>query len=214
MAAALGKIVEQASTADLTASEMAAGRIVAAGIDAFDAECFPQSASPVAGALVRTVDGPVVYAVVTSIETSGLDPSRPLVPHGDAADDLDAVLAANPHLPLLLHTSFHGRIVAFEDGGATHYALPERPPSLWARVKVCDVVELQQFTESMEFLEPLVTAASGEDDVVAAFLRQCSRAHPRSTAFLVDAGRALVPLLSREPDRLTAILRRIRPAST
>jgi hypothetical protein len=204
--------VEQASTADLATGETAAGRIVAADMDAFDAECFAEAATPAAGALVRTIDGPVVYAAVTSIETTGLDPSRPLVPHGDATDDLNAVLAANPHLPMLLHTSFRGQILAFKDEERTRYALPERPPSLWARVKVCEVDELRAFTENMDFLEPLLAAGAGEDEVVAAFLRQSSRCRPRSSAFLVEAGRALVPLLGREPDRLTAILRRIRPA--
>jgi hypothetical protein len=203
--------LEQAAPTDLASSDTAIGRIVAAGVDEFDAECFSQASSPSAGTLVRTIDGPVVYAAVLSVETAGVDPSRPLVPHGGVNDDLDTLLAANPHLPLLLRTRFRGRSVGRKDEYWIHHGLPERPPPLFARVKFCDASELRDFVAGMDFLEPLLVAMEGEDEVVAAFLRQSSRSQPHAAVFLLEAGRALVPLLSREPDRLTAILRRIRP---
>lgn len=193
----------------------ATGRIVAATIEGFEAECFDQGTTPPMGCLVVAVDGlPIVYAVVTSIATIGMDPSRPLIPHGDAGEDLESVLARNPHLPLLLRTSFDARILAFdghESDEPIRYRLPDSPPRLFARVRACSDPERERFVDGLQFLEPLVTACENNDDVVAAFLRQSSRAKPNPAAFLLDAGRALVPLLSSDPERLTAILRRIRP---
>jgi hypothetical protein len=203
--------VEQAASSDLAGGEIAVGRVVASGVEEFDCECFANASAPAAGALVRTIDGPDVYAVVTSIETAGLDPSRPLVPHGSVEDDLETVLAANPHLPLLLHTTFHGRILGYREGRRISYGLPQRPPSLFARVNECDNVELRDFVAGLDFIEPLLEASGGEPDIVSAFLRQSSRSQPQAERFLLGAGRALVPLLSREPQRLTSILRRIRP---
>src|SRR6266487_1380067 len=91
----------------------ATGRIVAATVEDFEAECFQQDGAPPLGALVVTLDGePAVFAAVAEITTAGLDPSRPLVPHGSPDEDLETVLSRNPHLPLLLRTSFSARIIA------------------------------------------------------------------------------------------------------
>lgn len=190
----------------------ATGRIVAASIEAFEAECFEQDAAPPLGALVVTLDGgPAIYAAVAAISTAGLDPSRPLVPHGSADEDLETVLARNPHLPLLLRTSFNARILAHQDAEQIEHRSPDAPPRLFARVRVCDDTEQQRFVSGMDFLEPLLAAGEGGDDVAAAFLRRAGRSRVDRAAFLLEAGRALVPLLSGEPERLTAILRSIRP---
>jgi hypothetical protein len=190
----------------------AAGRIVAASIEEYEAECFDQNGAPPLGTLMVTVDGePAVYAAVASISTEGIDPSRPLVPHGAADEDLETVLSRNPHLPLLLRTSFTARVIASGDTGALYHRLPDVPPPLFARVRACADEETGHFVAGLAFLEPLLAGANGEDEVVTAFLRRVSRSQRDASRFLVEAGRRLVPLLSREPDRLTAILRSIRP---
>jgi hypothetical protein len=213
MACAIEQILEQAIPANMSELQVAAvGRIVAATIEEIEVECFAQEAAPPLGALVVTMDGePAIFGAVAAITTAGVDASRPLVPHGDAGEDLESVLARNPHLPLLLRTSFSTRILASVRSARVKYGPPDSPPSLFGRVRVCDQVEVRQFVSDATFLQPLLAAADPGDDLPTAFLRLASRSDHEATDFLVRAGRAMVPLLGGDPGRLTSILRRIRP---
>jgi len=194
------------------ATSGAVGRIVAASLAELRVECFELEGAPPLGALVAVAEqNPAVYGVVSSVTTEGVDPSRPVSPHGTADEDLGTVLSRNPHLPVLLRTTFTAVVVGFEEGGALRHYLPDTPARLIARIRVCDANDQCRFAESLEFLEPLLQSGSLADDVVAAFIRRTSRAHADPYRFLLDAGRALVPLLMNEPDRLAAIVRRIRP---
>lgn len=197
-----------------TASSQAIGRIVAASIEAFEAECLGGSTQPPLGSLLVTLDGePTIYASVTAIETAGIDPSRPVVPHGSADEDLQTVLRRNPHLPMLLRSSFSAAIIAHASNDGVRYSPPDLPPPLLARVRVCDVDEQRSFAESLDCLEPLLRAGESSDDTLVAFLRRASRAQGSPRSFLLAAGRRLVPLLSGEPARFAAILRRLQPES-
>lgn len=215
METSIRKIVEQTATDDLETAVMSleiSGRIVGTTVEAFETECLDQGGAPPIGALVITVDGPpVVYAAVATISTTGIDPSRPLVPHGNPGEDLDTVLARNPHLPLLLRTSFEACVLAHRVGDEIRYGLPESPPRLFARVAICEATDQKLLLNDARFLDALVASASGDDEVLTAFLRRSSRSQTSPEAFLVNSARALVPLLGNEPERLAAILRRIRP---
>jgi hypothetical protein len=209
--------MEQATTADLAAGEAGmqalgsegVGRIVEATIQDLVAECLPQCQAPPLGALLVTVDGEhPVYAAVTGITTAGIDPSRPVIPHGGADEDLDTVLSRNPHLPMLLRTSFSALILAHHGSGGIRHYLPDAPPPLFARIRACDIEEQALFVGGLEFVEPLLGAG---DDAAAAFIRRASRSGPNAAGFLLETGRRLVPLLSGDPERLTSLLRRIRP---
>ncbi len=194
-----------------TSSAGAVGRIVESTLEAFEAECLEGCVPPPLGALLATLDGePTVYAAVTSIHTAGIDPSRPVVPHGGPDEDLETVLLRNPHLPLLLRVSFEAAIIGYADAASTHHRLPAAPPPLLARVNICDADDTARFTEGFAFLEPLTGTGSEHDEMVAAFLRRAADAAGDRQSFLLAAGRRLVPLLSPEPERLVAILRRIR----
>lgn len=190
----------------------AVGRIVAASLSGVRVECFELEGAPPLGALVVVAEEqPAVYGVVSSVTTEGVDPSRPVSPHGGADEDLTTVLSRNPHLPVLLRTIFEAVIVGHEEDGSLRHYLPETPPRLIARVRLCDAEEQRRFAETLDFLEPLLQSGALADDVVAAFIRRASLAQSERYRFLLAAGRTLVPLLMNEPDRLTAIIRRIRP---
>lgn len=189
------------------------GRIVAASLRDFTVECFQRDAPPPLGAAVCVVEGgPPLYAVVHSSVTEGVDPSRPLAPHGDADEDLETVLSRHPHLPVLLRTTFAAAIVAHEREGATCFYLPDLPPRLMARVRLCEADELRRLAAHPEFLAPLLQRGEIGDEVAAAFLRHASAVERDAHQFLVGAGRALVPLLINEPERLAALVRQMQPA--
>jgi hypothetical protein len=186
------------------------GRVVEASVQQFTAECATSAEPPSIGALVVTADGASqVYAVVAAVTTTGVDPSRPIVPHGDADEDLESVLRRNPHLSMLLRTAFAASVIAYDGRSGIIYRLPELPPALFSRVREAGAEEQAQFASEAEFLEPLLR---GDDDCVASFLRRSSRFVANPAGFLMEMGRRLVPLLSADPDRLSSILRQIRPS--
>jgi hypothetical protein len=190
----------------------AIGRIIAASLSTLRIECFELEGAPPLGSLVAVAeDTPVVYGVVSSVTTEGVDPSRPVSPHGSADEDLATVLSRNPQLPVLLRTTFEAIVVGHEDSGCVRHYLAGAPARLIARIRICGADEQLRFAESLDFLEPLLGSGALADDVVAAFIRRTSLAQSDPYAFLLAAARALVPLLMNEPDRLTAIIRRIRP---
>jgi hypothetical protein len=188
------------------------GRIVVASLREFTVECFAEASPPPFGALVAVAESePAVYGVVTDIITEGVDPSRPIAPHGTAEEDLETVLSRNPHLPVLLRTSFRALINAHVRHGAVCHYLPAAPPRLVSRVRLCDPTEQRRVVDGLSCLQPLVQGGAG-DEVLTAFIRNASLVQPDRRAFLVGAGRALVPLLAAEPDRLATVIRGIRPS--
>lgn len=192
-------------------SEQAVGRIVASSLRQFTVECFHRDRVPPFGALVGVMERrPLIFGFVAEIVTDGVDPSRPVAPHGAADEDLETVWLRNPHLPILLHTTFDAIIVGHERDGKVYHYLPEAPPQIISRITVCDRAEKQRFAESLDFLALLVQGGV-RDEVTAAFIRSLGDATPDQHQFLLDAGRALVPMLAGEPERLTALIRSIRP---
>jgi hypothetical protein len=188
------------------------GRIVTASLQSFEADCFELDSGPALGTLVVTADEPpAIYGVVCSILTQGADPSRPIAPHGLPDEDLATVRSRHPHLPILLRSWFASIVSALELAGSFSYVLPDLPARLLSRVRVCTDEEIGRFVRSLDFLEPLLQRREVDDDVVAALLRRLSATQPDSRAFLLKAGRALVPILAGDSARLAGILRRIRP---
>ena len=178
----------------------------------FVCACFTLEGAPPLGALVTVADGaPPIYAAVADVRTEGRDPGRRPVPHGGPEDDRARVLAQNPQIPALLQTTFDATVVGHGAGPALRHALPEAPAPVYARVRVCTDEEVAAFASRFDFLTLLLDGAALADDVAAACLRRAAAVHPEARAFLVAAGKALTVALAAEPDRLAALLRRIRP---
>lgn len=188
------------------------GRVIEAQIDRFTAECFSRDCAPPLGQLVALEDGEQpIYAVVAGVVTEGIDPDRRIAAHGGPDDDLARVLAEHPHVPALLLTSFSAVVVGHSGGGWALQYLPPTPAPILARVRSCDDDEVRWFTRSFEYLHLLLDAGPFADEVIAASLRLMARVQPDGRTFLVGAGKALAPLLARDPMRLQATLRRMRP---
>ena len=189
----------------------AAGRIVAASLSSFDISCFSAGTAPPLGSLVVTLDAePPVYGAVAAITTEGVDPSRPIAPHGGADEDLATVLARNPQLSVLLQTTATAVVVGYGPVASVRQTLPELPPPLISRVRLCDLAELTQFVGRFDFLRLLLSAGPLADFVTGAFLARAGAAAADTRGFRMRAGQALVPLLDAEPQRLAAILRELQ----
>ena len=188
------------------------GEVVETSSTGFTVHCYRLYEAPPLGALVRTTGESPVYAVAREVSTSSVDPGRRPVALGRDEQDEEAVYRSNPQLPRLLRTDFKATMVGYRDADGIRQHLPPTPPNIHAFIHACTPEEAQAFTERLDFL-PLLFADAGPiaDEVTAAFLRQTASAHDNPDAFLTDAGRQLARLLSRDLQRLSRLLRGLRP---
>ncbi len=86
-----------------------------------------------------------------------------------------------------------------------------RPARIHGFVYLCQPDEVREFSQQFGFLNILVNAALPipPEELIAAALRQMSRAHDNGRAFLVAAGKELANLLSADFIRLKNILGRL-----
>lgn len=190
----------------------AAGRVLQARTGSFAAGCFTLECAPPFGALVVVQDGETpLYGVVGEVRTEGRDPGRHPALRGEPAQDRAAVLANNPQIPQLLQTTFEVVVAGHGQPGRIRQELPAAPAPIFARVRECTAAEASAFAASSDFLRLLLAGGAASDEMTAACLRRLAAAHADGRAFLVRAGKALAGLLAAEPERLVALLGRIRP---
>jgi len=200
------------------------GQVVQADIAGFTAGC-PLHQTPPLGSLLKVQEGATIFAVVRDARTESID-GRPPVARLSGETDLESYLEKHPHLRHLLQTTCEAVVVGHQDGdprsGAQvrHY-LPSAPAPLFAPVRLCSAEETARFSQELDFLKLLLASPTHADEMTAACLRRAAAAHATAVggsasggdgrAFLVRAGKELARLLGAEPQRLTSILRRVRP---
>lgn len=98
--------------------------------------------------------------------------------------------------------------------GQTYQHLPPQPPATLSWVETCSAAEVRQFGQRLDFLRTVLAATDAPvDELAAATLRHMAEAQgdpAQARRYLVEAGRELARLLSREPVRLNGILQRMR----
>ena len=190
------------------------GEVVEASTTEFIAQCYELHEAPAFGSFVRAGGGEVgVLGVVANAWTGSIDPGRRPVPRGrDEAEEED-VYRHNPELPEILRTEFTATVVGFRDpDGSYHHRLPRRPCRLHSFVHALAPDEVRDFTEQLDFLPTLLggTGKSPADELVAACVREAAGVREDNRSFVVRAGKELAILLAGDPNRLSAILRKVR----
>ncbi|HWP29634.1 MAG TPA: hypothetical protein VFB73_13625 [Chloroflexota bacterium] len=191
------------------------GEIIEATSHAFVAQSVRLHQAPPFGSLVRVpVADTDLYAVVAETRTASLEASGRPIARG-YADIVDAAIyRENPDLEHVLRTEFRALLVGFRAGSTVFQHLPALPPPLHYSVYTCRPSEVVAFTARLDYLRTLLAGpAALADELVAASTRlaAAARGHEQGEAFLLQVGRALALLLRDDYDRLTAILRRLRP---
>lgn len=188
------------------------GEIIQTSTTSFVAQCCELGQAPPFGGLVR-VSCPTgaVFGLVYRITTGGLEPGSLAVMRGRSGVRDEAIFRENPDLLAVLRTEFAALIVGFRADGQIRQYLPPQPPPLHWSVYVCDDREVVELSSALDYFRTVLAAGEGPvDELLAAHVRQAAAARPSDEreAFRIRAGRELARLLSRDYERLTAILRR------
>jgi hypothetical protein len=195
------------------------GEIIEASTTRFTAGAYELLEAPPFGALIRAAtrsEAMAVYGLVYEIRTGSREPGGRAVVRGRTYTGRELydeeIYHENPDLAEVLQTEFSALTVGFVEAGALHQYLPPQPPPVHYSVYECDAGELCRFSETSDFFRAVLFAAQiPSDELLAAAIRAAARARPDSRDYLVRAGRELASLLKDDYDRLTALLRRIRP---
>ena len=185
------------------------GEVTAADSVSFAAQCYGLYAAPPLGALTRAGEPPL-YGVVQRVRTEPLDPSRPVLARGQAAESVAEVYRENPQLERLLTTRFDALIVGYAEGDQERQGLPPHPPPLHSFVYRCGPGEVARFTANLDFLRLLLNSGPPlAEEVTAACLRLAAAESPDPADFTRRAGRALAAELAGDAARLSALMRRL-----
>lgn len=185
----------------------------------FVAGAYELLAAPPFGALVRAqarAEGMAIYGLVYDIRTGSKEPGGRALVRGRtyAGRELyDAeIYHEHPDLAEVLQTEFSAITVGFVEQERIYQYLPPQPPPVHYSVYECDPAEVARFNQTTDFFRTVLFAYQiPSDEVLAAAMRAAARASGDERAFLVRAGREVASLLKDDYDRLTAMLRRIRP---
>lgn len=195
------------------------GEVIESSTIGFTAGAYQLLEAPPFGALVRAQTrrpGQVVYGLVYEIRTGSKEPGGRAVVRGRTYSGRELydeeIYHEHPDLAEVLQTEFAALTVGFGDGGQIYQYLPPHPPPVHYSVYECDAEELLHFSSSSDYFRGVLFASHiPSDELLAATIRNAARARPDARAYLVQAGRELASLLKDDYDRLSALLRRIRP---
>jgi len=183
--------------------------VIEASTARFAAQCYELYEIPPLGSLVKTGD---IYGIVAGATTSSLEPGRKPIARGKDEASEEAVYQSSPQLTRLLRSEFTAVVAGHQDGDKLYQYLPPQPARIHGFVYLCQPDEVREFSKSFGFLNILTNAALPfpAEELIAAALRQMSKAYEDSHTFLVAAGKELAALLSADFIRLKNILGRLR----
>jgi hypothetical protein len=195
------------------------GEVIEASTTRFTAGAYELLVAPAFGTLVRAAtrdEGCAVYGLVYEIRTGSREPGGRAVVRGRTYSGRelydDEIYHENPDLAEVLQTEFSALTIGFVEGERTFQYLPPQPPPVHYSVYASTPAELIAFSDCSDcFRTILFSSQIPSDELLAATIRAAARVRPDSRDYLVRAGRELASLLKDDYDRLTAILRRIRP---
>ena len=198
------------------------GEVIESTTTSFTAGAYELLAAPPFGALVRAqarAEGMAVYGLIYDIRTGSKEPGGRALVRGrtySVRELYDAeIYHEHPDLAEVLQTEFSAITVGFREGGRVRQYLPPQPPPVHYSVYECTDEELIGFSAATDFFRTLLFAYQiPSDELLAAVIRASAQARAASGGerdYLVYAGREVASLLKDDYDRLTAILRRIRP---
>jgi predicted hydrocarbon binding protein len=196
------------------------GEVIESTTTRFTAGAYELLEAPPFGALVRAqtrAEGVSVYGLVYEIRTGSKEPGGRAMVRGRTYTGRELydeeIYHEHPDLAEVLQTEFSAITVGYVEAGRMYHYLPPQPPPVHYSVYECAEEELCRFTGANDFFRTVLFAYQiPSDELLAAAVRAAARARGNDgREYLVRAGRDIAALLKDDYDRLTAMLRRIRP---
>jgi len=184
------------------------GETIEVGIREFKAQTYDLYQAPAFGSFVRvasTAPGVEIYAVVRDIATGPIDPSRPVIARGAKLEREEAIYEENPHFRYVMRTHFDAVVVGYVQNEQSAHLLPPQPPRIHGFVHGCTPEEVGAFTQRLGFLRLLMTAQAS-NDLLSACVRTAAATRAGEPGYLVGAGKELMVLLAKDPERLGVLL--------
>jgi hypothetical protein len=184
------------------------GETIEVNIREFQAQSYQLYQVPAFGSFVRvasTAPGVEIYAVVRDIATGPIDASRPVIARGEELETEEAIYEENPHFRHVMRTHFDAVVVGYAQNGRVQHILPPQPPRIHGFVHACTPEEVGFFTQRLGFLRLLMTAQVS-NDLIAACVRSAAAARAGDPDYVVGAGKELMVLLAKDPERLGVLL--------
>ncbi|HEY32723.1 MAG TPA: hypothetical protein G4O10_06420 [Dehalococcoidia bacterium] len=191
------------------------GEVIEASTTEFVTECYELYELPPLGSLVSVGEASAeTFGIIYHATTASVEPGRRPIARGKDETSEEEIYKSSPQLEKLLRSEFGALVVGHSNGETVYQYLPPKPAHIHSFVYLCPSERVKEFSRSFDFLNLLLNTSLpvSVEELVAATLRQMSRAHEDKQAFLKAAGRELAVLLSSEFNRLRAILGRITPA--
>ncbi len=189
------------------------GEIIEASTHDFIAQSYELYDLPVLGSLVKCEqENTAIYAITSYATTSSLEPGRRPIARGRSETSEEDIFKSHPQLTQLLRSSFNGIVVGHKNNDTVYQYLPPRPARLHSFVYSCNSQEVQQFSQSLDFLMLLANSQSEfpVEELISAGVRYLSSAYDHPEEFIYRAGVSLAELLSADYLRLKNILSRIK----
>jgi hypothetical protein len=184
------------------------GETIEVSIREFQAQSYDLYQAPAFGSFIHvasTAPGVEIYAVVRDIATGPIDPSRPVVARGAELEREEAIYEENPHFRHVMRTHFDAVVVGYVQDGRPAHLLPPQPPRIHGFVYNCTPGEVLAFTARLGFLRLLMTAQAS-NDLLSACVRAACATRAGESGYLVGAGKELMVLLAKDPERLGVLL--------
>lgn len=200
----------------------AIGEVLSASIMELVAECWQQQSDtgfapdlperPRFGSFLRVTssDNAInIFAVVCDVSTGPQDNM-----HRPTALKLtrDQLRMEQPHIFALLRTEIFATTVGYSNGASYHTGLPPHPPEVHDFVYLALPDEIEAITNDLDFVRLLSRVSRvPSDELIAATIREAHTARGGSYDFLVQAGQSLAQTFRDDYDRLSSVLRKIKP---
>lgn len=185
----------------------------AVGCRVLPRELQPEANLPSFGDLVKVPlpDGVAIFGLIYDVQVRDDPAVRQLI----LAGELEAEIMRDQRENRLVPIELSVLVVGYQrEGEKPIQGLPPQPPISLDSLALCDDADIRTFTEQLDYLRLVSTAAQIPcDELLIANLRRAAAVRSPETRrqFLLDAGRELARLLSFDLVRLDGILRRIKP---
>lgn len=189
------------------------GEVIETGTAEFTAQCYELYQSPPLGSLVKAGDESIKqYAIVYNVTTASIEPGRRPIARGKDEASEEGVYRSSPQLLKLFRTEFNALVVGYREGDKVFHYLPPRPVKIHSFAYECGNDEVQEFSESFDFLNILINSSLPVpvEEIIAASLRHMSRVYDDSQRFLVSAGKELAVLMGTDFSRLRSVLSKMK----